>query len=76
MSEPDKWSDYACEYNYEGKRWGFSVRATSWNDARARVKAMGMGQVVGSDLVTIRVPRGLGWLATVLAKTFGRSHDA
>lgn len=70
----EKWTDYACEYGYDGKRWGFTVCATSWDDARARVKAMGMGQVVGSDVKTIKVPRGAGWLATIIAKTFGRPH--
>jgi hypothetical protein len=64
----EKWTDYACEYNYDGKRWGFSVCATSWDDARARLKAMGMGQVVGSDLIVVPVPRGLGWLAERLAQ--------
>jgi hypothetical protein len=59
----EKWTDYACEYGYDGKQWAFSIRATSWDDARARVKAMGTGRVVGSDLTVIPVPRGLGWLA-------------
>lgn len=65
MSE--QWSEYLCEYGYQGSRWAFTVKALSWDDARARVKAMGMGQVVGSDVTVYRVPRGLGWLAKLLS---------
>ncbi len=61
MSEnPDSaYKNFLCEYGFEGARWCLTIKATSWDEARARLKAIGMGQVKGTDVVSIPVPGGM-----------------
>lgn len=44
---PEGWHDFVCTYNHNGKPFGITVRATSFEDAKARLWAMQYGTVDG-----------------------------
>lgn len=53
---------FAFEYNFNGERYGGTVVARSWEEAREKVKAMGLASIIGSDVETIPYMAGLGGL--------------
>jgi hypothetical protein len=51
---------YAFEYTHEGKPWMFYIKATSHEDAEARVSKLRWAKPVGELVATI--PASAGWL--------------
>lgn len=75
MKEPFK--DFSCSYTYEGRRWGFSIQAPSFEEASRRMRAIGMtGQVDGLTVANVTVvrdmPRIIRWIMFVLVKPWAR----
>lgn len=66
MTDPDdadlsRYQDFACEYQHEQSKWGITVRATSFEDARKRLRAMGTtGQVLGNNVIEVPALPGVG----------------
>ena len=46
--------EYLCSYQYEGERWSFSVMAETHEEARRRVRAIGLTGAVDGEIVTAR----------------------
>lgn len=57
-----KFTTHLIEYDYQGSTWMIEIQATSWADAEARLKALRLGKVFGSDALQVKVP-SLDWLA-------------
>lgn len=55
-----KYRQYCCEYDHEGRPQAIEIYATSWEDAEQRLKAIGFGKVVGT--LEGVYPVGMGWL--------------
>ena len=64
MSSQDqgKFTTHLIEYDYQGLTWMIEIQATSWSDAEARLKALRLGKVFGSDAFQVRIPKR-DWLA-------------
>lgn len=60
MSE--QFDDYLFEYSYQGARWGFTILATSQEDAQARFKALGWAEFKGGPCKKIPASTPRGWL--------------
>lgn len=43
---------FTCSYPFQGGEWGFEIKARSFKEAQARVKAIGWGKVDG-ELMTV-----------------------
>lgn len=56
---------FLCEYPYQGDRWGFEIYAIDEADAKARLKAIGWGEVSGQLMATIP-----GWVPSPLIGAF------
>lgn len=73
MSEP-KFQDFLVHYRFEGVDWGATIKARTFDEAKARIEAMGSwGRVEGIIIATI--PAGAGPLVRAwvwLANFFGR----
>jgi len=39
-SKDDQWPTYLCSYRYQGKTWGFDIKAPSLEDAQARLMSI------------------------------------
>ena len=48
----DEYSDFLCEYPFEGDWWGFKVTAKSHEEAQARLKQMPWAVVKGKHMMT------------------------
>lgn len=47
---------YAIQYRHNGKTWGLTIWAESWEDAQARLRSIGFnGKIIGSNVETIPV---------------------
>lgn len=57
MAEPE-FRDYECTYSYDGTDWGIVVRATSVEDAQARLRRMAWGRVEG--VIALKIWAGPG----------------
>lgn len=70
----DNFKDYLVEYQFQGVRWGATIKATSFDEAKARIEAMGaFGRIKGELVATI--PGALGpfvWLTVWLRNFFRR----
>lgn len=65
MSE---WKDAALEYEMDGKRYAFNIRATSIDDAEARLRAIRMtGKVNGWPCYSVKLPRPVAYAALPFA---------
>lgn len=64
--------EYVVHYGYEGHQWGFVVKATSPEDAEARLKAIGAWGKVDGELV-MTIPGGFGSGAFVRAVVWVRN---
>ena len=73
MSAPETFKNYLVEYSYEGSRWGFYIHATSHDDAKRRVKALGFAVVQGEVAAKIPVP-GSSVVRLFLRWLFGARH--
>lgn len=57
----DDFKDYVVEYPFEGARWGATIRAASFDDAKRRIEAMGAwGTINGELMMTIPAVPGAG----------------
>lgn len=52
MSDDSK--DFLCEYPFQGGRWAFTIKATSHDEAIARLKQMPWAEVLGE--IGYRIP--------------------
>lgn len=49
MDSRGQWEEYCCEYRHDGQAWCLNVKATSFEDAARRLRAVGAnGEVLGS----------------------------
>lgn len=64
----DGFQDYLFEYPHDGGTWALKVKASSPEDARARLKSLAWARYKGEVAATIPVP---GPLARVLAWVMG-----
>ena len=66
MSAPikDRFRTFECSYRYKGKFWALRIKATSFEDAKARLSAISFATVDGVD--PIDIPVYMGPLAKVL----------
>jgi hypothetical protein len=60
-SDSNEYKDYLCEYVYGDSRWSITIKAQSFEDARARLKALSDGKVLGEVYAVI--PAEFGWWA-------------
>ena len=59
-----EWKTYLVDYRYKGQTWCLEMRATSWEDARARVRCLINANVEGEVALKIPVPES--WFKRVL----------
>ena len=52
MTEP-KFDTYLCQYEYDGKEWGFEIQAPSFEDAEARMRSIATSGKVDGKLVGV-----------------------
>lgn len=66
--------DYIIDYPFQGARWGATIKAASFDEAKARIEAMGaFGRVQGELMATIPGALGpLAWLWVWLGNFFRR----
>jgi hypothetical protein len=57
----EKYKTYVFNYPYKGQTWGFDIKATSPEDAQARLKALAWAEYDGELGLVIEVPMG-NWL--------------
>jgi hypothetical protein len=62
----NEWKDYLVEYPYQGERWCIKVAATSWDDARDRIRALGFAEIKGPIEESIPVMSPRGWLVPLI----------
>ncbi len=53
---PNNYKTYLCSYVYEGKSWSVEIKATSFEDAENRLKALAKGKVEMEVVLTIPIP--------------------
>ena len=58
----DDFKTYACSYYFDGCRWGFTVKARSFDEAERRIRAMIWASVDGEVRAVIPVPGPLARL--------------
>lgn len=54
--DSSEWKTYLVDYRYQGKTWCLEMSATSWEDARARVRCLINANVEGQVALKIPVP--------------------
>jgi len=59
-----KFQTYLFEYEYDGSTWGFEMKASTPEDAEARVQKLPWARYVGELKATF--PIGLGWIAKLI----------
>lgn len=52
----DGFQTYEIEYGYNGKRWSLQIRAQSFEDAEARLRALSFGKVCGLLVSEVYIP--------------------
>lgn len=57
---------YLFSYRHDGKEWGFDVKATSPEDAKARVSQMTFSRYEGVLRASFAVPSKGGWFRRLL----------
>lgn len=73
----DNFKEYVVHYRFQGADWGTTIKATSVDDARRRIEAMGaFGRIDGELMATIPdiaasglVVRALVWLRNFWRRT-------
>ena len=56
FDDSSQYQKYLVEYAYEGSRWTVEISATSYEDARARVRRLSTAEVLGEVKATISIP--------------------
>lgn len=64
MFNPQDFKTYLFSYNHAGKAWGLQIRATSPEDAKARIAKLAWASYDGE--VVARIPASVGPLAMVV----------
>ena len=67
---------YCCEYRFNNQLWAVDLYATSWEEAKQKLKAISQGKVLGE--LGGELPAQLGWLARFIVwwKNFStRTHS-
>ncbi len=54
----DEYKTYACQYNFEGSKWIVEIQAKSHEEAEARLRNIGYGQVLGEVKLQMKIPVG------------------
>lgn len=49
----DPFKTFICSYPFQGGQWGFEIKARSFEEAQARVKAIGWGKVDGELMMKL-----------------------
>jgi hypothetical protein len=57
----EKFASYLFEYTHDGQTWGFEIKASSVEDAQARVESIAHADYLG--VIHMRVPVELGIVA-------------
>jgi hypothetical protein len=66
---------YLVSYPYQGARWGVELKATSFEDAAARLRALGWGSVDGVAMFKVLVPGG-NWLRRILDRGWRKPTES
>jgi len=61
-SNSSEYKIYLCDYHYEGHKWSIEISATSFEEARNRLKALRHGEIVGELKLSIPIPVKQTWL--------------
>lgn len=69
MADEKPWPEFCCSYQFEGQPYGFTVPAKDFDEARRRLRAIGMTGWVDGELYE-RIPATMGAGLYVRAKTF------
>lgn len=49
--------EYLFEYHFNGTTWGITIHASSVNEAKEKIKAVGMAAYKGESMARIGLPR-------------------
>lgn len=52
------WPTFTCSYRFNDAEWGVTIKAPSFEDARRRIRAIGLTGKVDGELVAI-IPAGI-----------------
>ena len=52
----NEYKTYICEYNFEGSKWTVEIQAKSHEEAEARLRNVGYGQVLRKVKLQIQIP--------------------
>jgi hypothetical protein len=67
--------NYLVEYRYQGVEWGTTIKAQSFEDAKARIETMGaFGRVKGEVMATVPAIGGPLVRAWVWLMNLGRAN--
>lgn len=75
QTSPTDFETYLFRYRHDGKEWGFEIKATSLDDAKARLSRMTFARYEGVLKMSIEIPErvpGSGWIKR-LASYMGRA---
>lgn len=61
--------EYCCSYRLGGKQWGINILAQSHEDAKMRLRAIGISGVVDGELIA-KIPAYPGAGIVVRVRTF------
>lgn len=70
MNAADADREFLFEYRFGGAEWGISIYAASADEAREKIKAVGMARYKGEVAATIPVPL-LGGLLNLVRRLTG-----
>lgn len=61
--------EYLFEYHFDGAEWGISIYAENPDEAREKIKAVGLARYKGEVAATIR-PNPFAWALALLGAIF------
>jgi hypothetical protein len=62
MTTSPTFETYLFRYRYDGKEWGFEIKATSLDDAKARLSQMCFARYDGVLKYSIEMPERQRWV--------------
>ena len=51
----DDYKEFLCEYDHEGSRWSFTIKARDFADAEARVRRLSLARVNGEVMFSAKI---------------------
>lgn len=63
----EEFETYLVEYNYDGSTWGAEIKASSFEDAEARLARMVFARVIGIKKFTIPAAGG-SFIASIFCR--------